>query len=78
MVRTFKTNGGDANFTVQQTLQGAYDATYKTFEIIMHGLPFVPKECNIDGQVVHIEMLDKETNLIKIIADKNFQKLAIA
>jgi alpha-glucosidase len=79
VVKTFKTSGSDSQFTIQQTMQGDFQPSYNNYEIILHGIPFQPKECIVDGDGVAFQVIDQETNKIRLnVVNKNFQKLVIS
>jgi alpha-glucosidase len=77
VVKTFNTSGSDTKFTIIQTIEGKFDPEYHHYEATIHGLPFEPNECSVDGEKVNFEILDRERNLIKVNVKKGFKKLVI-
>ncbi|HXA02190.1 MAG TPA: glycoside hydrolase family 31 protein [Cytophagaceae bacterium] len=77
-VKTFNTGGSDTKFTVQQSSEGKFDPEYGYYEATIHGLPFEPEGCSMDGEKLDFEILDKERNLIKVNLKKAFKKLVIS
>lgn len=77
-VKTYITTGSDDSFMVQQTIKGDYQSTYHNFSVTVHGLPFEPREVNVDGEVLPFDVLDKDKNLIRFKLRKDFQKLNIS
>jgi alpha-glucosidase len=74
-VKTFKTNGSETTFSVGQSIAGNFIPEYRNYLVTVHGLPFEPSECMIDGSKINFEILDKEKNLIRLKVKKDFQKI---
>lgn len=67
----FVLEGTDSTLSIQQKLEGSYNPSFKTYEIVLHGLPFEVRKVMVDGKEVE---LGKEG---KIIIDCDFEKLEI-
>jgi alpha-glucosidase len=74
-VKSFKTNGSENSFTVSQAIEGEFIPEYKNYSVTVHGLPFEPNECLVDGSKTSFEFIDREKNLIKLKVKKDFQKV---
>jgi alpha-glucosidase len=74
-VKSFKTNGSENSFTVSQAIEGEFIPEYKNYSVTVHGLPFEPNECLVDGSRTSFEFIDREKNLIKLKVKKDFQKV---
>ncbi|WP_146894531.1 glycoside hydrolase family 31 protein [Adhaeribacter aerolatus] len=48
--RKFIVTGTQVSLTVSQEIKGAFEPTYTTYKIILHGLPFGPETIRIDGE----------------------------
>jgi alpha-glucosidase len=77
-VKTFSADGSDTKFSVRQSMEGNFETEYDHYEATIHGLPFEPKECSMDGEKLDFEIMDKERNLIKVNVKKEFKKLVIS
>lgn len=75
--KTFKTSGSENTFTIQQTITGDFTPTYTNYEIILHGLPYIMKECIVDGASIPFEIINLEKNMVKIKVTHTFQKLVL-
>ena len=74
-VKNFKTNGSDTQFGIQQIVSGSYVPTYDTYEIIVHGLPFVTKEVTVDGKIVASNINSEAAMPLIIKTPVEFQKI---
>ena len=75
--KTFTTEGKSKSLTLNQTKTGNFDPVYKAYDIMVHGLLFVPKTCEVDGQVIEFEVINPDKNLIRLTVNKEFDKLTI-
>ncbi|HSZ24388.1 MAG TPA: glycoside hydrolase family 31 protein [Cytophagaceae bacterium] len=73
--KNFKTEGSIEDFSIRQSfLHHGYKPTYKTNNILIHGLPFVAKECYVDG--IHIPIV-KKGKVWELKVPENFEELYI-
>jgi alpha-glucosidase len=74
-IKQFKVEGNKHEFSINQTASHKkYTTTYKVYSIIIHGLPFKPKECYVDGINVPI---NKNGNLWELKVPENFEQIFI-
>ncbi|WP_230471132.1 glycoside hydrolase family 31 protein [Hymenobacter jejuensis] len=59
--RRFTVTGNDNQLTVNQISEGGYQPTYKTYKLIVHGLPFAPATITADGTEVEITEFASES-----------------
>jgi alpha-glucosidase len=78
LVKTFKTSGTENTFSIQQIKQGDFQPLYNNYEMILHGLPFEPKVCSVDGSAVDFEIVNQAKNMIKVKVNKEFQKIEVS
>jgi alpha-glucosidase len=73
--KIFCTNGGAEDFSIcQSATHRGYVPTYKTCSILIHGLPFIAKECYVDG--INVPIL-KKGNLWEVKVPENFEEVFI-
>jgi alpha-glucosidase len=75
-VKNFKTFGTKEEFSIQQSyVHQGYTPSYKVAVVIVHGLPFTPKECYVDG--VNVPFAQKAEGYWEVKAPENFGQLFI-
>ena len=72
--RTFKLTGKSHELIIQQHKEGKYEATYKTFKLNIHALPFEINEIQIDNETVAIDQI-KDSGIVSMVIDKNFSEI---
>ena len=72
--RTFKLTGKANELIIQQHKEGKFEASYKTFKLNIHGLPFDIKEIQLDNETISIEQL-KVNGTVSMVIDKNFSEI---
>ncbi|MEM5539993.1 MULTISPECIES: glycoside hydrolase family 31 protein [unclassified Olleya] len=72
--RTFKLTGKSQELIIQQHKEGKYEATYKTFKLNIHALPFEINEIQIDNETVAIDQI-KDSGIVSMVIDKNFSEI---
>ncbi|PIB31736.1 glycosyl hydrolase [Gaetbulibacter sp. 5U11] len=72
--RTFKLTGKSQELIIQQHKEGKYEATYKTFKLNIHALPFEINEIQIDNETVTLEQI-KNNGIVSLVIDKNFSEI---
>ncbi len=72
--RTFKLTGKTQELIIQQHKEGKYEATYKTFKLNIHALPFEINEIQIDNETVAIDQI-KDSGIVSMVIDKNFSEI---
>ena len=72
--RTFKLTGKSQELIIQQHKEGKYEATYKTFKLNIHALPFEINEIQIDNETVAIDQI-KDSEIVSMVIDKNFSEI---
>lgn len=75
-LRTFKLTGRPNELIIQQHKEGKFIATYETFMLNIHGLPFKIKEIQIDNMQIPIESV-KTNGKNSMVVDKNFNEVHI-
>ncbi|MEM1326663.1 MAG: TIM-barrel domain-containing protein [Bacteroidota bacterium] len=53
---TFRMKGETAQLSIQQQLEGTFDAEFKTYELSIIGLPFAQAVCRVDGKEVAVQV----------------------
>jgi len=77
-LHTFKTEGLNSSFVLKHAKEGDYRPTYATCKIILHGLPFTPAKCEIDGQKANINRAaSAEYPVYEITAPHNFGQIEV-
>ena len=72
--RTFKLTGKANELIIQQHKEGKYEASYKTFKLNLHGLPFEIKEIQIDNEIISLDdLIINDTT--SMVIDKNFSEI---
>lgn len=61
--RIFTTNAGPNTFSMVQETTGAYQPTYRSFQVILFGLPFQAGSCVVDGKEVLFEQKDRQVRV---------------
>lgn len=54
---------------------GDYEPGYKTYTVIVHGLPFVPEDYIVDGEPFPIDSSKIGKGTVEITIDRNFEEL---
>ncbi|MEJ2112937.1 MAG: glycoside hydrolase family 31 protein [Flavobacteriaceae bacterium] len=75
-LRTFKFTGKSEQLIIQQHKEGKFSASYQTFLIKFHGLPFKVKSIYIDNVSISLSKV-KMNGDNSMIVDKNFTELHI-
>ncbi|MBC7449992.1 MAG: hypothetical protein H7259_00730, partial [Cytophagales bacterium] len=63
--------------TLTQSIDGSYDPLYKEYDVMVHGLPFVPKSCEADGVLVTFDVINPDKNVIRFNVSKAFTKIVV-
>ncbi|PSR57301.1 glycosyl hydrolase [Adhaeribacter arboris] len=63
MVKKFTTVGTTASLSLQQTATGAFIASYHTYKVVLHGLPFEITSSEMDDYSLPISQIIKDENL---------------
>ncbi|QMU31641.1 DUF4968 domain-containing protein [Adhaeribacter radiodurans] len=79
MVKKFATIGTSSSLSLQQTTTGTFLATYQTYKIIVHGLPFEITSVELDDQSIEISQIIKEedSNIQIIYTNADFRTLTL-
>ncbi|WGD34352.1 glycoside hydrolase family 31 protein [Olleya sp. YS] len=72
--RTFKLTGKSNELILQQHKEGKYEASYQTFKLNIHGLPFEINEIQLDNETISIEQL-KVNGTVAMVVNKNFSEI---
>jgi alpha-glucosidase len=75
-LRTFKLTGKRKEIILQQHKEGKYTASYETFEMHFHGLPFKIKKIQIDNVEIPLKEIKVNGDSVMQI-DKNFTEIHI-
>lgn len=71
-LHTFSVNGSLQGLSLSQRQSGEYLPDYQQYKIVLHGLPFVPKECLADSDVTEIRFSDATT---EILIGRDFRRI---
>jgi alpha-glucosidase len=74
----FKLIPGRHELRLKKKFIGKYDATYRRYKIIFHGIPFKPTEYSIDGKAHRLTPRNFAVGTIKIVADRAFDDIIIS
>ena len=74
--KKFITFGDDLQFEIHQEMVGNFTPTYTTYNLIVYGLPFVPREVCNDNGVLDFEF-DIKTNQLRFPSAIDFKRLMI-
>ena len=78
--KTFRVTGTSTSLSISQKKEGHYNPSYKTYKIMLHGLPFTIGKAEVDGIYTEAELpeslADKVIQVIK--ADRDFQFISLA
>lgn len=75
--RYFRMWGSNSKLEIQQTSEGSYTPSYQDYELITHGLPFMPKKAVVDGQAVAFEVFNPDKNMIILWLPAQFHTLIL-
>lgn len=75
-IRRFTVLANNAQMRLLHYFEGYYNAPYKEFEIIIHGLPYKPRGIKVDGKLHRIERKSRKEK-ISIIVPKDFRRLEV-
>lgn len=75
-VKKFTTFGNKHEMRILQNESGSFSVCYNDYKLIICGLPFRPREYEVDGVSIKLPGKFKERNLI-ISVNKNFKKIRI-
>ncbi len=79
MVKKFITVGTPESLNLEQTATGMFLASYQTYKIVLHGLPFKISSGIVDGEAITIHQLEneKELTIQTIYVNADFKALTI-
>ncbi|MFN8416257.1 MAG: glycoside hydrolase family 31 protein [Cytophagaceae bacterium] len=77
LYKRFYTEGNNKYFEVVQTKEGNFHVSYDTYDMILHGLPFVPKKVTVDDKELKFEVINPDKNLIRFTVSENFSNIKI-
>ncbi|HAA11604.1 MAG TPA: glycosyl hydrolase [Cytophagales bacterium] len=75
--RKFTFSGSESEVRITQDGTMGFTPSYKNFKISFHGLPFSPKECQIDGQPVNIQSKNM-ANRFTVQAAADFKEIVLS
>jgi alpha-glucosidase len=67
--------GKKDSLTIQQFKEGTFITSYETFKILLHGVPFIIKEIEIDNEKVDLANFNTKEN--SIVVSKEFTEIHI-
>ncbi|MCB0579019.1 MAG: DUF5110 domain-containing protein, partial [Phaeodactylibacter sp.] len=70
--RIFTTKAGPNNFSMVQETTGAYQPTYRSFQVILFGLPFQAGRCVVDGEIT---AFGQEGRQVKVEVPEGFGEI---
>ncbi|MDO6597535.1 glycoside hydrolase family 31 protein [Oceanihabitans sp. 2_MG-2023] len=74
--RTIKLTGKSNELILQQHKEGKYEASYQSFKLNIHGLPFKIEEIEVDNEIIPLNHLH-ENGTSYMLVDKNFSEIHI-
>jgi alpha-glucosidase len=74
-LRNFRLVGKKDSLTIQQFKEGTFITSYETFKILLHGVPFIIKEIEIDNEKVDLANFNTKEN--SIVVSKEFTEIHI-
>ncbi len=73
--KTFQLSGSKEAFNLSQSsAHKGYTTSYKVYNVIIHGLPFKPKECFVDGVAIPIT---KNGSLWEVKVPEDFEQIFV-
>ncbi|MCB0597182.1 MAG: glycoside hydrolase family 31 protein [Lewinellaceae bacterium] len=72
--RIFTTSTGQDVFAIGQSQEGAFQTDYRTFQILIFGLPFQVSSCRVDGQEVGFE---QEGGQVRVEVKEGFGEVVV-
>lgn len=73
----FRQMSDSKQFRLKKKFHGKYRNTYTTQKVIIHGLPFTPKEFVVDGQVFPITAKNLAAGVVKMSLERKFEELIV-
>lgn len=73
----FKQVSNKQQFLLKKKYFGRYDASYKKHRVMVHGLPFEPKEYVLDGKVYKLNARNYAVGVVKVVVDRGFEELIL-
>ncbi len=71
-LHSFSVNGSVQGFSLSQRQSGQFEPDYQHYRIVLHGLPFVPKECLVDSDVTEVQYT---SGTIEILIERDFRRI---
>ena len=57
-LKTYTTEGSETSFSLQQSKLGKFKNPFPSVRLLIHGLPFEPKSCLVNGQSVKYQLIE--------------------
>ncbi|RAJ06812.1 alpha-glucosidase [Chitinophaga skermanii] len=73
----FKQHSTAQQFVLRKRFRGGYASSYSQYKIVIHGLPFTPSKCLIDGNEVNLESLQLDGHTWSIQVNRSFEDIVI-
>jgi alpha-glucosidase len=76
-LRKFVVQSKRGNFKIFQTISGSYEAPYKHFKIVLHGIPEHINEYEVDGRMYKITKRNNLLGVIKFRSTSSFKEISL-
>ncbi len=78
-VKKFTVTGTADSLTLEQSIMGSFNPTYKTYRVVLHGLPFIATSGDTDGTAFSTANLSPDEDLptITVTVSADLQKLIL-
>jgi len=77
-LKKYELIGEEKSVVLKQQKHGEHPDTYLSVNIFLNGLPFKPTNCQVDGESINFETIDRKGNAVYVITCRNnFSELNI-
>lgn len=77
-MHTFETEGSGAKLEIRQAWEGRFNSEYSSYELHVHGLPFIPAGMLLEGKPVMFDRdFSADQTVFKFTVDKKFESIVL-
>jgi alpha-glucosidase len=77
-VKHFYVNGTDSNLVIRQEKEGNFKPEYKTYKVVVHGLPFEASKCRVGSKVLVIDESNRnKKGQLELTVKEGFSEIII-
>jgi alpha-glucosidase len=77
-MHTFETEGFGAKLEIRQAWEGRFNSEYASYELHVHGLPFIPAGMLLEGKPVMFDRdFSADQTVFKFTVDKKFESIVL-